>query len=71
MKIRVLTIAVMSAGLLIAGESLAQQPAPPNPLDNIPDAMPFDIPYGPAISVASAKEAIRAAAAEAEKHNWK
>ena len=71
MKIRVLVMAMLSAGLLVAGESLAQQPAQPNPLDTIPDAMPADIPYGPPISAANAATAIRAAAAEAEKRNWK
>ena len=65
MKIRVLVMAILSAGLLVAGESLAQQPAQPNPLDTVPDATPADIPYGPPISAASAATAIRAAAAEA------
>jgi uncharacterized protein GlcG (DUF336 family) len=33
--------------------------------------MPFDIPYGPPISLERAQAAIAAAVAEAKKHNWK
>jgi glc operon protein GlcG len=49
-----------------------QEPlTPPNPLDAIPDEMPFDVPYGPPISLDQAEAAIRAAVAEAKKRNWK
>jgi glc operon protein GlcG len=43
----------------------------PNPLDSIPEEMPFDVPYGPAISLDRAEAAIHAAVAEAKKRNWK
>ncbi len=43
----------------------AQAPAP------VPEAMPFDIPYGMPISLDQAQQGIAAAAAEARKHNWK
>ncbi|MGA9354471.1 MAG: heme-binding protein [Terriglobales bacterium] len=43
----------------------------PNPLDVIPADMPFDVPYGPPISLDRAEAAIQAAAAEARKRNWK
>jgi glc operon protein GlcG len=43
----------------------------PNPLDAIPDEMPFDVPYGPAISLDRAQAVIDAAVAEAKKRNWK
>jgi uncharacterized protein GlcG (DUF336 family) len=33
--------------------------------------MPFDVPYGPPISLDQAAAAIAAAVAEAKKHNWK
>ena len=33
--------------------------------------MPFDIPYGPSITLERAMQAAAAAAAEAKKHNWK
>jgi glc operon protein GlcG len=47
-------------------------PAPPaNPLDVIPDNMPFDVPYGAPISLDRAEAAIAAAVAEAKKHHWK
>jgi glc operon protein GlcG len=46
-------------------------PMPANPLDAIPDDMPFDVPYGPAISLDRAQAVIRAAEAEAKKRNWK
>jgi glc operon protein GlcG len=42
-----------------------------NPVDAIPDEMPFDGPYGPPISLDQAQAAIRAAVAEAKKRNWK
>jgi glc operon protein GlcG len=42
-----------------------------NPLDVIPDEMPFDVPYGLPISLARAQAVIRAAAAEATRRNWK
>src|SRR5881398_1822885 len=42
-----------------------------NPLDFIPEQMPFDVPYGPAISLDRAEAVIRAAVAEAKKRNWK
>jgi uncharacterized protein GlcG (DUF336 family) len=37
----------------------------------VPEAMPFDIPYGTTIDLDTAHKAILAAAAEAKKHNWK
>ena len=42
-----------------------------NPLDPVPAEMPFDVPYGPAISLDRAEAAIHAAVAEARKRNWK
>lgn len=45
--------------------------APLNPLDVIPDEMPFDVPYGPAITLDRAQAVIHAAVAEAKKRNWK
>ena len=46
----------------------AQQPAAPAP---VPEQMPFDIPYGPSITLEKAKAVATAAAAEAAKHKWK
>jgi glc operon protein GlcG len=42
-----------------------------NPLDVVPDQMPFDVPYGIPISLDRAEAAIHAAVAEAKKRNWK
>jgi glc operon protein GlcG len=42
-----------------------------NPLDAVPDEMPFDVPYGPPISLARAQAVIQAAVAEATRRNWK
>ena len=42
-----------------------------NPLDAVPDEMPFDVPYGPPISLARAQAVLHAAGAEATRRNWK
>jgi glc operon protein GlcG len=64
----ILTIAMLGAALLVAGGSYAQQP---NPMDAVPDKMPFDVPYGAPISLDRADAALAAAVAEAKKHDWK
>ena len=47
------------------------QPTVANPLDIIPNEIPFDVPYGPPISLDRAEAAIQAAVAEAKERNWK
>jgi glc operon protein GlcG len=42
-----------------------------NPLDAVPDEMPYDVPYGASISLDQAQTVIHAAVAEAKKRNWK
>jgi uncharacterized protein GlcG (DUF336 family) len=42
-----------------------------NPLDFLPDEIPFDTPYGPPISLDRAQAVIHAAVTEAKKRNWK
>lgn len=71
MRFQILTLALAATGFCtsIAGE--AQTPAPANPLDAVPDTMPFDVPYGTPISLDRAESAIAAAIAEAKKHHWK
>ena len=56
----------MSSTAAVAEERLSS-----NPLDAIPDEIPFDVPYGPPISLDRAQAVINAAVAEAKKRNWK
>lgn len=43
----------------------------PNPLDVVPDKMPFDIPYGTPISLDRAEGVLASALGEARSHGWK
>jgi glc operon protein GlcG len=70
MKRQILAVALIGVALLAAGASRAQTPAP-NPLDVVPDKMPFDVPYGAPISLELAQAVLAAAEAEAKKHDWK
>ncbi|HYL03426.1 MAG TPA: heme-binding protein [Steroidobacteraceae bacterium] len=65
--------AVACAAAVVVASSLAQSPpAPPaNPLDAVPEKMPFDIPYGPPISLERARAVIAATIAEARRRDWK
>ncbi len=54
-----------------ASLALAVQAQAPNPLDNVPEKMPFDLPYGAPISLDRAEAAIQAAVAEAKRRDWK
>ena len=54
-----------------ASASRAPQPAETNPLDFVPDKIPFDTPYGSPISLDRAQAVIHAAVAEAKKRDWK
>ena len=62
---------ILCATVLGVSPVRAQQSAQPNPLDTIPEKMPFDIPYGAPISLERAEAAIAATTAEAKKHDWK
>jgi glc operon protein GlcG len=44
---------------------------PSNPLDVVPNEIPFDVPYGRPISLEQAQAVIHAAVAEAKKRDWK
>src|SRR5579862_484706 len=52
-------------------ETTVGAPLTPNPLDAIPDEIPFDVPYGRPISLYRAEAVIHAAVAEAKRRNWK
>ena len=62
-----LRAAILTACLGFAGAAGAQQA---NPLDAIPDKMPFATPYGEPISLARAQAAIYAAIGEAKNRGW-
>jgi glc operon protein GlcG len=72
MKISKWTGALLAAGLLAAGAASAQQPpaAGANPMDAVPEKMPFATPYGAPISLEKAQAAIAAAVAESNKRGW-
>jgi glc operon protein GlcG len=73
MKVCTWTIVLLAAGFLATAGAKAQQPAPApgqNPLDVIPEKMPFNTPYGVPISMQKAEEAMHAAVAEAHKRGW-
>jgi glc operon protein GlcG len=71
MRFQILTLALAATGFCTSSSGEAQTPAPVNPLDTVPDNMPFDIPYGAPISLDRAESAIAAAISEAKKHHWK
>ena len=60
--------ALALTALLASGVSHAQQP---NPLDAVPEKMPFDVPYGTPITLDRADAALAAAVAEAKARTWK
>ena len=69
MRIRILTSGITAILSLAAGAATAQPQ--PNPLDTVPDKMPFDVPYGAPIGVDRAKAVLAAAEDEAKRHGWK
>src|SRR3981081_3103299 len=75
---RVVVTLFAACAALVPGAVLAQAPAPapapaPAAQTAIPDQMPFDIPYGAAITADRAAQVVAAAVAEAKKspRNWK
>ena len=71
MNVRIGTAVLLTGGLLAAGAAHGQSttPAGPNPLDAVPEKMPFSTPYGPPISLEKAQAAVQAVA-EANKRGW-
>jgi uncharacterized protein GlcG (DUF336 family) len=72
MKLRIVTAMALAAGIFAGGGALAQQAAPAGApdLNAVPDAMPFNIPFGTPISLDRAQGLVQAAMAEAKKRNW-
>jgi glc operon protein GlcG len=72
MRFRILSLALVTTGFCASLSGEAQTPpAVANPLDAIPESMPFDVPYGAPITLDRAEAAIAAAIGEAKKHHWK
>jgi len=71
MSARIAPSIVAAVALCGLSASEAQQAAPANPLDAVPEKMPFDVPYGPPVGLERALAVIAAAVAEAKKHDWK
>ena len=65
------SLVVLALGLLAAHVSHAQAAPPANPLDVVPDKMPFDVPYGAPVTLDRADAVLAASLAEAKKHDWK
>jgi uncharacterized protein GlcG (DUF336 family) len=65
------TASVLAIALFLGSQAVAQQSSRNPPSDGIPEAMPFDVPYGLAITSDKAKQIVSAAEAEAKKRNWK
>jgi glc operon protein GlcG len=62
----------LAAALLAASAAQGQQTpaAGQNPMDAVPEKMPFNTPYGAPISLEKAQAAVQAAVAEANKRGW-
>jgi glc operon protein GlcG len=71
MSLKVASPLVLLAMLALSSMPVMAQQAAANPLDAVPEKMPFDVPYGTPISLDRAEAAIAAALAEAKKHDWK
>src|SRR5437762_6913979 len=67
----VVILAVLGTALPGPTPIHAQQTPAANPLDVVPERMPFDIPYGAPISLERAEAAIAATVSEAKKRDWK
>jgi uncharacterized protein GlcG (DUF336 family) len=71
-QMKILAATLLVPALFAASPAFAQAPAPAaNPLDAVPEKMPFDVPYGAPISLERAQAAISAAVADARGRNWK
>lgn len=62
------TLLAAAALTLLAATASAQAP---NPLDAVPEKLPFDVPYGTPVSLERADAVLTAAVAEAKNRGWK
>jgi glc operon protein GlcG len=72
MKLRLLRVFVLVAGVVVVGAAYGQQqpPAGAPDLNAVPDKMPFNIPFGTPISYQKAQDVVQAGIAEATKRGW-
>jgi len=71
MRVPRVRLLLFAAVFVAAGYANAQQAAAPaNPLDVVPDKMPFSTPYGAPITLQRAQAAVQAAVAEAMERGW-
>ncbi|CAG9257204.1 conserved exported hypothetical protein [Paraburkholderia unamae] len=69
--VRITCVACLVAANAVATTAEAQTSASQPSAGGTPEKMPFDIPYGTAISLDTAKKLLAIAEAEAKKHDWK
>lgn len=71
MKVRSLSAIALVTSVLASAMAYAQQsPAARPDLNAIPEKMPFNLPFGPPISIDRAESLVQAAIAEAKKRGW-
>jgi glc operon protein GlcG len=66
-----LSILLATGTLLLSVTTAIAQTLPANPMDAVPEKMPFDVPYGAPVSLERADAVLAAAVAEAKARNWK
>ena len=71
MSVKKTIVAIPGAVSPIASPIGGQEATSLHPLDAVPENMPFDVPYGPPITLERAQAAINAVVAEAKKRDWK
>ena len=69
-EICMLTKTTLTLAACFLSSSLLAQTAP-NPMDVVPEKMPFDLPYGMSIGLTKADAVLDAAVAESGKRHWK
>jgi glc operon protein GlcG len=62
---------MLLAGAMIVAAASASLAQTTSPLDNVPEKMPNDIPYGAPIGLERADRVLNAALAESQKRTWK
>lgn len=69
MLFKLKTSMIPFVAVLLAVTASHAQPA--NPLDAVPEKMPFDVPYGAPVSLERADAVLTAAVGESKNRNWK